>query len=230
MSKEALRHFSGFVEGKVAMVTLPESVFTELLPLVDDLLELKVILLVLRRLAQLRADAAPWITLAELHADPAVQASLGEEPHMLAQALELAVTRGALLRANWKRADGSAEERYFANSPRGRASVNALHRGVEPARASQTAHTNIFTLYEQNIGPLTALLSEDLIEAESIFSAEWIEEAFREAVSRNKRNWKYIYAILERWRSEGKDEVDRRDREAPDWKDIEGDYSEYIQH
>ena len=45
---------------------------------------------------------------------------------------------------------------------------------------------------------------EELIEAEKTYSARWIEEAFREAVGNNKRNWRYIARILERWESEGK--------------------------
>ena len=36
-----------------------------------------------------------------------------------------------------------------------------------------------------------------------------LEEAFEIAVSRNVRNWKYIHAILARWKENGKDE--RRD-------------------
>jgi len=43
-----------------------------------------------------------------------------------------------------------------------------------------------------------------LKEAEKLYPAPWIEEAFREAVSLNKRNWRYIARILERWSLEGK--------------------------
>jgi len=94
----------------------------------------------------------------------------------------------------------------------------------------QAERPNIFTLYEQNIGPLTAILSEDLMEAERTYPASWIEEAFHAAVSRNKRNWSYIHAILERWHTEGKDEVDRRDRETDTRRYIEGEYGDLIQH
>lgn len=232
-----LTRFSGFPEAKVAVVALPDLVFTDLVPQIDDLAELKVTLLVLRRLAQMQSDAAPWITLAELQADPAIRAALGEAVDaQLADALARAVARGVLLVAEWPpladkgRADGTAEQRYLANSPRGRAALRAMQRGVEPARAVKTARPNIFALYEQTVGPLTAILSEDLIDAEKTYPAEWIEEAFHEAASRNKRNWKYIHAILERWRTEGKDEVDRRDREADPRRYIEGKYGDLIQH
>ena len=226
-----LTRFSGFPEAKVTVVALPDLVFTDLVPQIDDLAELKVTLLVLRRLAQMQSDAAPWVTLAELKADPAICAALGDTVEtQLAGALARATQRGTLLVAEWRRADGAVEQRYLANSPRGRAAQRAMQRGVEPARATKTARPNIFALYEQTIGPLTAILSEDLMEAEKTYPAEWIEEAFYEAASRNKRNWKYIHAILERWRTEGKDEVDRRDREADPRRYIEGKYADLIQH
>ena len=140
------------------------------------------------------------------------------------------VQRGTLLTAERKRADGTIEHRYLANSPRGRAAVRAMRRGRDPARATKTVRPNIFTLYEQTIGPLTAILSEDLMEAEKTYPAAWIEEAFHEAASRNKRNWKYIHVILERWHTEGKDEVDRRDRQTDPRRYIEGEYEDLIKH
>jgi DnaD/phage-associated family protein len=52
---------------------------------------------------------------------------------------------------------------------------------------------------------LTPMIGEELQEAEKLYPADWIERAFREAVSVNKRSWKYIARILERWAVEGKD-------------------------
>jgi DnaD/phage-associated family protein len=232
LSERVQRRFSGFPKGATPLVSLPEQVFTELIPQIDDVVELQVTLLVLWRLVRIRSDAVAWVTWAELCADPAIQRALGDELELrLNQALAQAVARGTLLLADWARADGTTERRYFANGPRGRAAVAAIRRGMDPARASQPSkRPNIFTLYEQNIGPLTALLSEDLMEAEETYPAAWIEEAFHMAVRRNARNWKYIYAILERWRTEGKDEIDRRDRETDTRRYIEGEYSDIIQH
>src|SRR5882724_7834371 len=69
----------------------------------------------------------------------------------------------------------------------------------------QIERPNIYVLYEQNIGLLSPLLADQLIEAEKHYPYEWIEDAFREAVQRNKRNWSYIRAILRRWETEGKE-------------------------
>ena len=230
-----MKIFSGFPEGKVPVVSLPETLYDQLIPIIDDLDELRVTLLVLWRLSRMQSAAAPWVTLKELRADNAIrtvtsQSINGTWEQALERALARAVNRGTLLACSYEMADKSMEIRYFANSPRGRATVAALRRGESPDRFVTDERPNIYTLYEQNIGPLTALLSEDLTEAESTFPEAWIEEAFHEAVKLNKRNWKYIYAILKRWQEEGKDEVDRRDRETDPKRYTEGKYGHLIKH
>lgn len=75
----------------------------------------------------------------------------------------------------------------------------------EKARAQvQIERPNIFVLYEQNIGLLTPMIGSQLEDAADHYPPEWIEAAFSEAVQRNKRNWKYINAILRRWETEGR--------------------------
>jgi DnaD/phage-associated family protein len=63
---------------------------------------------------------------------------------------------------------------------------------------------SVYALYEQNIGLLTPILAERLQDAEGRYPHDWIEAAFEEAVTNNKRNWRYIERILERWSAEGK--------------------------
>lgn len=240
--------FPGFPEGTVPKVALPELVFADLVPHIDDLDLLKVVLVVFWRLARMRAEGAPWVTDGELLGDAVLREALAgpeavglaEAETRLTAALRAAVEHEILLAVDWRRADGTNEARYFANSPRGRASVAAVRRGVRPERAAVEARPNIFTLYEQNIGSLTALLSEDLMEAEETYPAAWIEDAFREAVRLNKRSWKYILAILERWQAEGRDEIDRRtdgrpgeaeqDRDAQARRYIEEAYDRIVRH
>ncbi|MGC9346978.1 MAG: DnaD domain-containing protein [Anaerolineae bacterium] len=234
MNPEAAHHFSGFPEGKLSLVTLPELVYTELIPNIDEPDELKVTLIVLWRLAKMRSNVAPWVTAAELQQDAVISTALGgqEINRRLRRALAQAVDRGTLLAAPWRRADGEVEVRYFANSPKGRVAVDAMREGVSPRRATVEERPNIFSLYEENVGPLTSLISEELMEAEQTYPAAWIEEAFREAVRANKRNWRYIRAILERWQTEGRDEIDRgakrRDREADARRYIEEAYERLV--
>jgi len=82
----------------------------------------------------------------------------------------------------------------------------------EPVSTETLEPSDIFTLYEQNIGMLNPMIVEELKEAEGLYPKAWIEDAFKEAVSLNKRHWRYIAAILERWSAEGRsDGAFRRD-------------------
>jgi DnaD/phage-associated family protein len=189
---------------------MPRSVFVELIPLIDDLAELKLTLHVLWRLRQQRGSMR-YLRFEDLASDEVLLSSLEETPGergsipALRSALDRAVQRGTLLRVK-SPAEANGEVLYFANSPKGRAAVEAISRGALPAEVETGTRPNIFMLYEQNIGILTPLIAEELREAEEAYPGAWIEEAFREAVSLNKRSWRYIQAILERWSTEGKDE------------------------
>jgi DNA replication protein len=96
--------------------------------------------------------------------------------------------------------------------------------------SGQAPAVNIFALYEQNIGIITPMIAEELKEAEKIYPRQWIEDAFKEAVALNKRSWRYIARILERWASEGKDSGEhKRDIEkgSPD-KYVKGKYGHLV--
>jgi len=75
---------------------------------------------------------------------------------------------------------------YFANTDKGRQAVNDLLAGKwtpgEPGKPVLLEPTGpIFCAVRANIGPLTPLLAEQLMEAEKSYPAAWIEEAFQEA-------------------------------------------------
>jgi len=85
----------------------------------------------------------------------------------------------------------------------GRVAAGAVPADV--GRLVVTRHQpGIFELYEQNIGVITPLLAEQLADAERTYPPRWIEEAFTEAVTYNKRNWKYVRRILENWAAKGR--------------------------
>jgi DnaD/phage-associated family protein len=63
---------------------------------------------------------------------------------------------------------------------------------------------NVFSLYEQNIGPLTPLIADELRDIETEYPAEWVEEAIGEAVANNARSLRYVTRILESWKAKGK--------------------------
>ena len=134
------------------------------------------------------------------------------EPQViLTAALESAVNRGALLRAEVG-LGAENETFYFVNSPRGRMAVEQVKAGQwRPGDGDNPIEIlperpNIYRLYEDNIGPLTPLIADELKDIEENFQVEWIEEAIRIAIQKEARHLRFIRAVLDRWRKEGKDE------------------------
>jgi DNA replication protein len=188
--------FDGFSSSET-FTQVPDALF-RLLGEIDDLNELKVTLYVLWRIEHMEG-AFRQICRSEIAEDQDFMQKLVADG--LDSGLDRAVQRGTLLRV---------DSFYFLNSPRGRASAEALKKGEWRAAAVPSTPPrdvpNVFKLYEENIGPLTPLIADALKYAEKEYSAEWLTEAFTIAAMRNKRNWQYVEAILKRWKEEGKHE------------------------
>ncbi len=212
--------FTGFPEGQVRHVPVPGPFFSELLPAIDHLGELKLTLYAFWALGR-KHSPHPHLRRSELLADELLLAGLKhaslEGAAALDDALERCVGRGSLLKLHAK--DGSDEAYYFLNSPKGRAAAQAAERGewqpgTEDDVALELERPNIFLLYEKNIGPLTPMIAEALRDAETSFPMHWIEDALRIAVNNNIRKWAYVQAILDDWQTRGRDDrEDRRDSE-----------------
>ena len=232
--------FSGFPEGKVRMTPVPVQFFSELLPEIDHLVELKLCLYAIWKLDRMEEEIRYlcWEDFAE---DERFMQGLGElsiqRDAALEDALERAVGRGTLLCVGVKQDDEKPEEKYyFLNSPRGRAAVEALQNGQWKlphgrAGSAQLAdeRPNIFRLYEENIGPLTPLMADVLREAEKAYPVSWLEEAISIAVQRNARNWRFVEAVLKRWKEEGRDEQDRRNAKKDRRRYDEGEFADFIE-
>ena len=220
--------FKGFPQGKIRLVPVPGLFFQELLPQIDHLGELKATLYAFWRLDRMEG------TFRYLR-----KADFMEEEHLLRgmavteveDSLRRAVERGTLLLASIPGTDGP-QEVYFLNSPKGRAAVKLIAQGqwrytgeaLQPLAIREDV-PNIFRLYEEHIGPLTPMIAEELREAEASYPPEWVEDAVREAVENNARNWRYVNAVLVHWKEKGRDErKNRRDTEKDrrryaDWED-----------
>lgn len=229
--------FNGFPAGKLRLTALPGSFFSELLPEIDHLGELKVTLYAFWRVGQMEGEFR-LLRRQDFTEDAHFMAGLAKtgptQSQALNEALERAALRGTLLTASLA-LDGEAETVYFLNTPRGRAAVEAIRqgrwRGERLAQVNITLNDerpNIFRLYEQNIGPLTPLLADTLRDAEATYPADWIGDAFKIAVEKNARNWKYIEAILRSWKEKGRDEQDRRDSEKNRRRYDEGEFADFI--
>jgi DnaD/phage-associated family protein len=234
-----MKGFAGFTGGQLSYTPVPDLFFGELLPEIDHLGELKVTLHIFWLLTQ-KKGTRRYVSGEELATDSRLLSGLGglgiSAEEALGDALDRAVARRTLLRVITGQ-DADRRAWYFVNSEKGRQAVDDLLAGkwvpseMGPTVQLQTHRPNIFVLYEQNIGPLTPLLAEELMEAEDIYPASWIEDAFRESVELNKRSWRYIERILERWAAEGKtDERPQPGDEGDRRKFIEGEYADYIEH
>jgi len=228
--------FAGFPEGKSRLISMPAQFFTELLPQIDDLGELKVTLYAIWYLSH-QEGAARYFTLSDLLADELFATSFGEDEEArraaLLDALDRAVKRGTLLAGK----TNSSEAVYFVNTPRGRAALHALELGKwSPADESQAPATldaerpNIFRLYEENIGPLTPMIADDLRLAEQEYPASWIDEAIHAAVQANKRSWRYVEAILRRRKEKGADEPDQPGSQEDLYRYTKGKYGGIVNH
>ena len=222
-----MKKFKGFTEQET-FTQVPDTFFRRLLNEITDADELKVTLYFFWRIEHMEGRFRS-LCRSEIVEDAAFMQSIGEAG--LDAGLEKAVRRGSLLRI-----ENDEGGFYFLNSPRGRAAAEAMRKGdwraaARSASAPPPERPNVFKLYEENIGPLTPLLADALKDAEQAYPAEWIAEALGEAVKRNKRSWKYVEAILRRWKEEGHgEEQDRRDAEKDRRRYVQGKYADYIKH
>jgi DNA replication protein len=207
--------FKGFPDGKIRNTPLPEPLFNELLPVINDLGELKLTLYTFWRLNRMEGTFR-YLRREDFANDAMFLEGLDPVPGKAEIALDAALRRavkdGILLEAKIHM-EGGQDTLYFLNSPKGRAALDAIARGSWVFSSDThlpvvlgTERPNIYELYEQNIGPLTPMIAEALGEADQTYPNRWIDDAFRIAVKNNVRNWRYIEAILNRWQIEGRDE------------------------
>jgi DNA replication protein len=226
------RAFSGFPAGKVGKILIPEPFFSDLLPLIDDLAELKVTVYCFWALQQ-REGEYRYVRARDMQTDNVLLAGLDADgelaQRMLHAALDRATERGTLLAVELPRPSNSeGDTLYFMNTDKGRRAVEAIERGDwTPGSEDRPValiddQPTIFALYEANIGPLTPLIADTLKDAESTYPYDWIAEALRIAVELNRRSWRYVEAILKRWATEGKSA-----RSAPG---NAGEPDEYMRH
>ena len=249
-----MKQFSGF-PARMEFTPVPNLFFSSVMPEIDDIAELKTTLYIIKALYSKKGHIR-FITGGELKGSASLMKSLksagGSPSETLQRTLAQAVTRGTLLHLAVER-DGASEDIYFLNSdaarqiilkiksselvlegmrPACRSSEGAAGRPQEQPTAEVEEQPDIFALYEQNIGMLTPMIADELREAVKLYPEAWIRDAIKEAVSLNKRSWRYMARILERWSAEGKS--DGTYRRHPTWqtdpdKYIKGPYGHMVQ-
>lgn len=245
--------FIGFPDIRMKPVIVPDFFFTDLLPLIDDMAELKLTLHCFwllngqeGEIRYLRGDdlRGDEVLLASLNLDSDLRTPLAT----LNDALQRAVARNTLLKleietdaAEEPAGAPVTEDWYFMNTVKGRQTMALIRQGKLNSRDLVAAipeqarlrveRPNIFVMYEQNIGFMTPMIADQLRDVEKTYPPDWVEEAFEIAVSRNKRALRYIQGILKRWETEGKDseqhEESARDSEHQRHKYRPDGYSDY---
>jgi DnaD/phage-associated family protein len=233
--------FKGF-PARAEVTPLPNIFFSEVLPLIGDLAEAKTVLQVFFLLSR-RKGYPRFVSFNELNNDPVLVKGLHDlgpvTDDLLKRALESAVHDGILLHMPVDMA-GRSEDLYFINNQVEKDTIARIVQGTlkipnvsvrQEEEPVVEQPTDIYNLYEQNIGMVTPIIGEELQEAEHRYPADWIQEAFREALRANVRNWKYIHSILKRWEREGKKDGtsirDSRKERDPD-KFIRGKYGHVV--
>jgi DnaD/phage-associated family protein len=231
--------FSGLPPGKINTIRVPSLFFSELLPLIDDLDEMKVTLYALWLFTKLEGEVR-YLKEENFSGDLDFMAGMGATTAAQLAALKAglarAVNRGTLLKAAVPEGDGELVI-YFFNSPRGKAAVQSVADGSwrpsdgdSPIPTLSLEQPNIFRLYEENIGPLTPLIADTLKEAEKEFPDDWIRHAVSIAVQNNIRKWNYIEAILRSWQDGGRDERPDRGHTKKDRRGyLEDEFAEFIE-
>jgi len=200
---------------KMQFTPVPNFFLGRLLPQINDIAELKTTLHIFEVLYRKRGYPR-YTTYKELLNNASLMKSLKEmakpSDTALRSALELATQRGTILHLILDR-DGTPEDIYFLNTESNRQIATRIENGelrLSGLKAEGQTHIDteelpdIFTLYEQNIGMLTPMIAEELRDAETLYPKAWINDAIKEAVALNKRNWRYIARILENWSTEGR--------------------------
>ena len=194
---------------------VPNPVFGQVLEELDDPAALKCLLRALWLHSQKRLFPR-YVTRGEMIADRTMSRALASTGSRPEEALDEALAKledlGLLIHLRTEQGD-SGQDVYLPNTREGRRAAEHVKVGglavaarpVVRQRQAPPAKPNIFALYEENIGIIGPMMAEALKEAEATYPAAWIGEAFREAVTRNRRNWRYIEAILTAWDKEGRE-------------------------
>ncbi len=205
-------------------VPLPRDLLVDVLPAMTEIAEIQVTLATARLLADRGGDDA-MVEERDIVRDPALRRALrvpgspNEPDARIATGLELAVGRGALLRVrtrherderSWYLLANDAARALVYGMTAGRiAPPTAIWQGDAPP-AVEPERPTIFRLYEQNIALLTPLIAEQLVRAMETYPREWIEDAIAEAVSYNRRSWRYVQRVLQTWAAQGRGDEQTR--------------------
>lgn len=221
--------FSGFPA--VAKATaIPNIFFSMLLPRMRAPGDLLAFLWV-AKCAQEQKNDVRFVSVGQVmdqEGAPEAFAEFGGGEEGLTAGLARCVEIGALLQLDLVGSDGE-ETLYFVNNPGSRRAVARARAGELVLRPETYVRApavdprpGVFRLYEENVGLITPLIGERLLAAAEDYPWEWIQDAIREAVELNRRNWRYIERVLQNWMEGGRPNEGAPRSTAPGARDARG--------
>ena len=204
--------FDGF-QPNSQKTAIPNVFFTRLMPLIKDATELKIVLHVFWALQQ-KKGSPRFATFRGLLGDKTLAPSLGEDITERVEALEGglrgAVEKGIFITTEVE-AKGLRHQLYMLNTESDRRALGGIKRGqlaredvpVVITDSESQVRPNAFEVYEENIGPLTPIIAEELKQALDLYPEDWIVGAIHDAAKSSVRNWVYIEKILKSRKAEG---------------------------
>lgn len=209
-------------------IPVPVWFLTEVAPRIREMAEMQVMLACFRLAAESGWDE-PIAEAALLQDEPLAEglrldgASL-QPLQQITRGIELAAARDCLLRFSVAEESGEETVWLLLATPENRLKLERYKSGVLPLpgepetegsrRWVAPSRPGVFKLYEQNIGLVTPIIADRLVEALELYPESWIEDAIEAAVSYNRRNWRYIQRILETWATEGRGHEANRRRQS----------------
>lgn len=194
---------------------IPERFFSEVLPSITNISELKTSLVILNEIGirQKKDQCLSYSNIKELEQFASIETA---ENQTLVQLIDLTLRNLVQLGVVFSRSSevGSVdpEEIYFLDDLEGHTLSENLKFGIVSPNVTvdnPKRDTTIFDLYEKIIGIIPgAQIAQELMEAEKTYPAQWIEDAFDEAVAQDVRRWAYIRAILASWSNGGRGNYD----------------------
>lgn len=210
-------------------IPIPREFLTEQIAHIDDPTELHVTLAVFR-LAADSESIPPAVSEDAVLRDSVLARTFQEDrnssklTHRIRRGLQYATARDSILQVVLSGGDHDEERWYVPASDEYRAAIATIlaNPGSWPIAGSggivAAAAPSIFSQYEKNIGMLTPLLTDQIETAMDLYPLTWIEDAILEAVTHNKRNWRYIQRILEHWSVDGRgDTLSKGRQHATNW-------------
>tara|TARA_Y100000590_G_scaffold463778_1_gene631378 strand:- start:12151 stop:12858 length:708 start_codon:yes stop_codon:yes gene_type:complete len=202
---------SGFPKG-VHFTPVPSPLLGPMLEQIGDYNDLVCILRFIN-LIHLKKGSHKWVEENLLISDQVLHAVIGSK-EKIQDSINKCINNGFILRASLK-TDRKARI-LVLNTSDAKTNidriVNEEHDTKVDVIENNNPTENIFTLYENNIGTLNPLITEELKYAQQRYPDDWINEAFREAVKNNARSWRYIETILENWHINGRSKTNNPNR------------------